>query len=74
MTKVNNILVALFAVALGISVHAKVMESSVATVNGKPVLASEYDSYLQSVVEQYEVSAPQVLERPYAKDILGSKI
>ncbi len=74
MTKVNNILVALFAVTLGISVHAKVMESSVATVNGKPVLASEYDSYLQSVVEQYEVSAPQVLERPYAKDILGKEV
>lgn len=74
MTKVNNILVALFAVTLGISAHAKVMESSVATVNGKPVLASEYDSYLQSVVEQYEVSAPQVLERPYAKDILGKEV
>ena len=70
----NNILAALVAVTLGISAHAKVMESSVATVNGKPVLASEYDSYLQSVVEQYEVSAPQVLERPYAKDILGKEV
>ncbi len=74
MTKMNNILVALLAVTLGMSAHAKVMESSVATVNGKPVLASEYDSYLQSVVEQYEVSAPQVLERPYAKDILGKEV
>lgn len=74
MTKMNNILAALVAVTLGISAHAKVMESSVATVNGKPVLASEYDSYLQSVVEQYEVSAPQVLERPYAKDILGKEV
>lgn len=70
----NNILVALLAVTLGISAHAKVMESSVATVNGKPVLASEYDSYLESVVEQYQASAPQVLERPYAKDILGKEV
>ncbi len=74
MTKMNNILVALVAVTLGISAHAKVMESSVATVNGKPILASEYDSYLESVVEQYQASAPQVLERPYAKDILGKEV
>lgn len=74
MMKINNVLAALVVVALGINVQAKVMESSVATVNGKPVLASEYDSYLESVVEQYQASAPQVLERPYAKDILGKEI
>ena len=48
----NNIVAALLALTLGVNVQAKVMESSVATVNGKPVLASEYDSYLESVVEQ----------------------
>ena len=74
MTKMNNILAALLITAVGFSAQAKVMESSVATVNGKPVLASEYDSYLQSVVEQYEISAPQILERPYAKDILGKDV
>jgi len=70
----NSILAALIVAALGMNAQAKVMESSVATVNGKPVLASEYDSYLQSVVEQYQVSAPQVLERPYAKDLLGKEV
>ena len=61
MTKMNNIVAALLALTLGVNVQAKVMESSVATVNGKPVLASEYDSYLESVVEQYQASAPQIL-------------
>ena len=74
MKKTNSILAALLLAACCVSAQAKVMESSVATVNGKPILASEYDSYLQSVVEQYEATAPQVLERPYAKDILGKRI
>lgn len=74
MIKTSNIVAALLVAVLGMNIQAKVMESSVATVNGKPVLASEYDSYLQSVVEQYQVSAPQVLERPYATDILGKEV
>ncbi len=74
MIKTNKFIIALFALCLGLGVQAKVMESSVATVNGKPVLASEYDSYLQSVVEQYEATAPQFLARPYAKDLLGKEV
>lgn len=65
---------ALFALCVGLNLQAKVMESSVATVNGKPVLASEYDAYLQSVVEQYQTTAPQFLARPYAKDLLGKEV
>ena len=74
MTKTNKFFIALFALCLGFGAQAKVMESSVATVNGKPVLASEYDSYLQSVVEQYQATAPQFLARPYAKDLLGKEV
>lgn len=70
----NKILVALFAVALAASTQAKVMESSVATVNGQPILASEYDAFLESVVEQYQTNAPQLLARPYAKDVLGKEV
>ena len=74
MTKINNILAALLVVALGVNLQAKVMESSVATVNGQPVLASEYDTRLKVITERYQATAPQVLERPYAKDILGKRI
>ena len=74
MIKTNKLLAALFAVALAAGVQAKVMESSVATVNGQPILASEYDSFLESVVEQYQANAPQLLARPYAKDVLGKEV
>ena len=74
MTKINNILAALLVVALGVNLQAKVMESSVATVNGQPILASEYDTRLKVAIEQYQANAPKVLERPYAKDILGKRI
>lgn len=75
MIKLNKyILAAGLVAALGISSHAKVMESSVATVNGRPVLASEYDAYLQGVIEQYKAAAPQLLQQPYAEDILGKEV
>jgi len=74
MMKTNRILAVLCAVALAAGVQAKVMESSVATVNGQPILASEYDAFLESVVEQYQANAPQLLARPYAKDVLGKEV
>ncbi len=74
MTKMNSVCAALLVAVLSVGAQGKVLESSVATVNGKPVLASEYDAYLQSVVETYQVNAPQFLERPYAKDILGKEV
>lgn len=71
----NKWLVALLGIALvGVNLHAKVMESSVATVNGKPVLASEYDAYLEGVIEQYQAVAPGVLQQPNAKDMLGREV
>ena len=74
MIKTSKLLAALCAALLSAGVHAKVMESSVATVNGKPVLASEYDAYLAEVVAQYQTNAPQFLARPYAEDMLGKEI
>ena len=75
MIKLNKyFLAAGLIAALGVSSYAKVMESSVATVNGRPVLASEYDAYLQGVIEQYKSAAPQLLEQPYAEDILGKEV
>ena len=74
MTKTSKLLFALFMGCCVLSAQAKVMESSVATINGKPVLASEYDAFLESVVEQYKMTQPQALERPYATDILGKQV
>lgn len=64
----------ILGLCLAISAQAKVMDSSVATVNGQPILASEYDNYCQSVIEQYKANAPQVLEQPYATDLLCKEV
>ncbi len=74
MIKTNKLLAALCVLAFAATAQAKVMESSVATVNGQPILASEYDAFLESVVEQYQANAPQLLARPYAKDVLGKEV
>ncbi len=74
MKKTSRLFLAVLLAASAVSLEGKVMESSVATVNGRPVLASEYDAYLDGVVEQYQSAAPQFLEQPYAKDILGREV
>lgn len=75
MIKINKfILPAVLLVTLSLAAQAKLMESSVATVNGRPVLASEYDAYLESVIDQYKAAAPEVLEQPYATDMLGREV
>ena len=61
-------------VCLAAGAQAKVVESSVASVNGRPVLSSEYDNYYQGIIEQYQATAPQFLEQPYAKDMLGKEV
>ena len=75
MNKTNKfILAAACVAALSLGAQAKLMESSVATVNGQPVLASEYDAYLEGVIEQYKAVAPEVLQQPYATDRLGHEV
>lgn len=74
MNKISKFLLPALGVFVAAGLQAKVMESSVATVNGRPVLASEYDNYYQGVIEQYQAAAPQLLEQPYAKDMLGKEV
>ena len=74
MNKMNRFLLPVLALCLAAGAQGKVLESSVATVNGKPVLASEYDTYYEGVIEQYQAAAPQFLAQPYAKDFLGKEV
>ncbi len=75
MIKMNKVLLsAAFVAMLGLTANAKLMESSVATVNGQPVLSTEYDAYLEGVIDQYKAAAPEVLQQPYAQDILGREV
>ena len=74
MIKMNKLFLAA-AVAFGcVNAYSAKIDSSVATVNGRPVLASEYDNYLQGVIAEYQAAAPQILQQPLAKDILGSEV
>ncbi len=47
---------------LALNANAKVVDSSVATVNSKPILSSQYDKTTKAVLAQYEQRAPQVLK------------
>ena len=74
MNRTSKWLLPVLGLCLATGIQAKVMESSVATVNGQPVLASEYNNYYQTILEQYQATAPQFLEQPYAKDLLGKEV
>ena len=74
MNKMTKFILPVIGLGLALSAQAKVMESSVATVNGQPILATEYDQMYQAVIEQYQATAPQALEQPYAKDMIGKQV
>lgn len=70
----NKLVLTVLLAAAGVNAYAAKIDSSVATVNGRTILASEYDSNLQAVIEQYQVAAPQFLQQPYAQDALGREV
>lgn len=74
MKKLNKLVMAAFVAAVGLQAQAAVVESSVATVNGRPILASEYDGFLEGVIEQYQMAAPQLLQQPNAQEVLGREV
>lgn len=75
MHKMNKYIGAVIVgLLVSFNANAKVLEGSVATVNGRPILASEYNAYLQGVLDQYQATMPQALEQPNAKDILGKEV
>ena len=53
---------------------AKVMDSTVATVNGKAILSSDYEKLKQSVLDQYKKSAPQLLQKQDNITALGEEV
>lgn len=57
----KNTLLALL-VFLALPALAAKVEDTVATVNGKPILLSEFKRELSNILEQYKQNAPQVVE------------
>jgi parvulin-like peptidyl-prolyl isomerase len=64
---------ALFLIAASFA-GAKVMDSTVATVNGKAILSSDYEKLKQSVLEQYKKNAPQLLQKQDNVTALGEEV
>ena len=60
--KTNNIILLGALAFIALNANAKVIDSSVATVNSKPILSSQYDKMTKAVLAQYEQRAPQVLQ------------
>ena len=74
MNKMTKFILPVIGLCLAITAQAKVMESSVATVNGQPILATDYDQMYDAVIEQYQATAPQALQQPFAKDLIGKQV
>lgn len=61
--QLNKITAITAAVILsGTLLNAKVVDSTVATVNGKPILNSEYQKVVEATKEVYKAKQPQILE------------
>lgn len=60
--KVNKTILLGALTMLALGTNAKVIDSSVATVNSKPILSSQYDKMTKAVLAQYEQKAPQILQ------------
>jgi parvulin-like peptidyl-prolyl isomerase len=56
-------LAAILALALSAAANAKVVGDNIATVNGEPILRSEYDHNLQALTERYRATMPRFFEQ-----------
>ncbi len=70
----SNSLTLLILAALAAPAAAKPIEDVVATVNGKPLLYSEYKKNLDSVLEQYKKNLPDALKDPEASRQIKDKV
>jgi|GEM_PF-1038568 len=77
--KIKNLFLAGAAVLLALNAGAVVMDEAAATVNGKPILQSDFDKVSNAFIAQYQAAAPQLMAQPGAelklqKDVLDQMI
>ena len=72
--KVNKTILLGALTILALNANAKVIDSSVATVNSKPILSSQYDKMTKAVLAQYEQRAPQVLQDQNAGNAIKEQV
>jgi len=73
--KLNKILISALCLSiLGINVNAKIFDSTIATVNGKPIVKSDYQKLTASVLKEYQRQTPKVLEDPKNREFIEYQV
>lgn len=72
----NKTKMMLTAAVLGLSmtVGAVVVDKTVATVNGSPILSSDYDKVVAAFEQQYELSQPGITAQPGVKGAIEREV
>ncbi|MDR0291227.1 MAG: peptidylprolyl isomerase [Elusimicrobium sp.] len=65
--KIKNLFLAGVLALFALNAGAVVLDEAVATVNGKPVLESDFNKVSDAFIAQYAAAAPKVMEQPAAK-------
>ncbi|MBT3393298.1 MAG: hypothetical protein HN833_00320 [Elusimicrobiaceae bacterium] len=63
--KLNKIIISIICLLMvGIFADAKIFNSTIATVNGKPILSSDYEKLMTSVLKEYNSQSAEVVKDP----------
>lgn len=77
--KINKTILLGALTIIALSANAKIIDSSVAMVNNKPILSSQYDKMTKEMLALYEQRAPQLMQDPNSvnaikEDVLNQMI
>lgn len=73
--KINKLFLIPAVLLLGANLlNAKVVDSSVATVNGQAISSSQYNKLLDTVMANYKAQNPQILENPQNVAVLKQEV
>jgi len=65
--KIKNLFLAGVLTLFALTAGAVVLDEAVATVNGKPILQSDFNKVSDAFIAQYTAAAPKLMEQPGAK-------
>lgn len=72
--KINKTILLSALTILALSANAKVIDSSVAMVNNKPILSSQYDKMTKEMLALYEQRAPQLMQDPNSVNAIKEEV
>lgn len=72
--KINKTILLSALTIIALSANAKVIDSSVAMVNNKPILSSQYDKMTKEMLALYEQRAPQLMQDPNSVNAIKEEV